>query len=207
MRLSLALSAAILIGLSGCASHQREARREAPAGWRAIATPADRDRIRNWRTAWTQAFAKLTTAADRNAVAAQGVLLQPDAALTGPAPPPGDYRCRVTKLGAKGADGLDYVAYPAFRCRITQEGASLRLAKLGGSQRPAGRLLPDDEGRMIFLGAMTLGDELHPLDYGRDPDRDMAGILERIGPRRWRLVMPFPHWESTLDVIDLTPAA
>jgi hypothetical protein len=35
------------------------------------------------------------------------------------------------------------------------------------------------------------------MQYGRDEDRDVAGFVERIGPNRWRLVMPYPHFEST----------
>ncbi len=176
------------------------------AGWRTIATDADRDRIRTWRDAWVQGLAKVTAPADRAQVAAAGALLQPDAALPDPAPPPGDYRCRVTKLGAKGAGGMDYVAYPAFTCRIAREGDVLSLAKLDGSQRPVGLLFPDDGGRLIFLGTMTLGDERRALDYGRDPERDVAAVLERIGAKRWRLVTPFPRWESTVDVMELVPA-
>jgi hypothetical protein len=33
----------------------------------------------------------------------------------------------------------------------------------------------------------------------------MAGILERIGPFRWRLVIPWPQSTSKLDVFELTP--
>jgi hypothetical protein len=66
-------------------------------------------------------------------------------------------------------------------------------------------LLPGDANRMIFLGTMMLGDETSALEYGRDAERDMAGALERVGPRRWRLVIPWPRWESMLDVIELTP--
>ncbi|MET0270813.1 MAG: DUF4893 domain-containing protein [Sphingomonas sp.] len=176
------------------------------ASWREIATSADRDRVRNWRTAWTQALARVTAPADRAAVAREGVLLRPDAAIADPAPPAGDYRCRMTKLGAQGAGGLDYVAYAPFRCRIAREGDLLSFAKLTGSQRPAGLLFPDDGGRLVLLGSMILGDEQRPLDYGRDAERDVLGLLERIGPQRWRLVLPFPRWESTLDVIELVPA-
>jgi hypothetical protein len=43
------------------------------------------------------------------------------------------------------------------------------------------------------------------MDYGRDANRDMAGIVQRIGPRRWRLVLPYPHFESLLDVVELVP--
>ena len=42
----------------------------------------------------------------------------PDAAIPG-ALPNGDYRCRIIKLGARGEGLLDYIAYPAFACRVT----------------------------------------------------------------------------------------
>jgi hypothetical protein len=35
----------------------------------------------------------------------------------------------------------------------------------------------------------------------------MAGYLQRIGDRRWRLALPQPHFESLFDVIELVPAA
>ncbi|TVV72562.1 DUF4893 domain-containing protein [Sphingomonas solaris] len=209
MTISRVLWAALpLLAMSACASHHRDRERpaQATAGWRAIATPADRDRVRTWRDAWTQALARVTSPADRARVTGEGALFQPDAALPGPIPPPGDYRCRVTKLGGRGDGGMRYVAYPAFACRITREADVLSLAKLGGSQRPVGLLFPDDGGRLVFLGSMTLGDEKRPLDYGRDPERDMAGLFERVGADRWRLVLPFPRWESTLDVMELVPA-
>jgi hypothetical protein len=60
---------------------------------------------------------------------------------------------------------------------------------------------------MIFLGTLQLGDEQGTLRYGHDRDRDMAGILERIGEGRWRLVLPSPAFESMLDVVELTPAS
>ena len=34
----------------------------------------------------------------------------------------------------------------------------------------------------------------------------MAGLVERIGDNRWRLVLPAPAYESLLDVIELVPA-
>ena len=39
------------------------------------------------------------------------------------------------------------------------------------------------------------------------PKRDMAGVLERIGPFKWRLVIPWPQSTSKLDVFELTPVA
>ncbi|MDB5668625.1 MAG: hypothetical protein JWL74_1575, partial [Alphaproteobacteria bacterium] len=35
--------------------------------------------------------------------------------------------------------------------------------------------------------------------------RDMAGIVERIGDRRWRIVLPRPSFESIVDVLELVP--
>jgi hypothetical protein len=58
---------------------------------------------------------------------------------------------------------------------------------------------------MVFLGTLQLGDEPGVLKYGHDRERDMAGLLERIGDRRWRLVFPYPAFESTIDVLELIP--
>jgi hypothetical protein len=57
----------------------------------------------------------------------------------------------------------------------------------------------------VFLGTLVLGDELQFLQYGQDENRDIAGFIERIGPARWRLIMPKPHFESQLDVMELIP--
>ena len=207
MRIWFAAAVASLLALPACGGGRDRAERPAPplASWRTIATEADRDRLRMWRDAWTQGLAKVTASDDRARIFAEGRLLQPDAAQMQPAPPPGDYRCRTIKLGAKEPGGMNYVAYPSFTCRIVLERDVLSFAKLDGSQRPIGLLFPDDGGRLIFLGTMILGDEQRALDYGRDPVRDVAGVLERIGPKRWRLVMPFPRWESTVDVMELVP--
>jgi hypothetical protein len=101
---------------------------------------------------------------------------------------------------------LDYVAYPAFDCRVRIEGGLMSFAKLSGSQRPLGLFLPDTARRMVFLGTLQLGDERRALEYGRDRERDMAAVVERVGERRWRVVFPFPHFESMVDIIELVPA-
>jgi len=33
----------------------------------------------------------------------------------------------------------------------------------------------------------------------------MAGYVERVGERRWRMVLPRPTFESIVDVIELVP--
>ncbi len=179
-----------------------------PAGpsWRSLATEDDRRRVREWRDAWTSALEQARTAGHEAELAREGALLEPDAALTGPQPPPGDYDCRTLKLGSQTTEGgLHYVAYPAFRCRIRAENGRVTLTKLTGSQRPIGRLFTDIDRRMIFLGTLQLGDERRSYQYGIDRERDLVGLLERVGERRWRLVFPYPHFESLLDVIELTP--
>ena len=181
------------------------ARDRVATNWRAVISAADRDRLRDARQAWTDALAKARTL-NAPAIAAQGALFDPDVALADAKPPPGDYRCRVFKLGAKGPANLDYVAYPAFRCRIASDGALTRLTKLDGSQRPTGILFDDGRYRQVFLGTLILGDEARALPYGRDASRDMAGTMERVGARRWRLVLPAPRFESMLDVVELVPA-
>ena len=129
-----------------------------------------------------------------------------DAALGGGPIPNGAYRCRVIKVGAKSQGMLDYVAYPAFTCSIAAQRDLQQLAKLNGSQRQFGLIFPGDLLRQVFLGTLVLGDETRALQYGQDDSRDVVGYVERIGPNRWRLVMPSPHFESQLDVMELVPA-
>ncbi len=208
MKLALAPLVAAL-ALAGCASGGKDEPRmaeAAPPDWRAIATEHDRERLREWRTAWMEAIRKVNASGQRMALAREGALLQPDVAVEWRDPPPGDYSCRVIKMGAKQPGLLDYVAYPAFDCRIRREEGMMSFAKLTGSQRPIGHLLPfNGQHRMVFLGTLQLGDERRSLEYGHDRERDMAGIVERIGERRWRLVLPYPAFESTIDILELVP--
>jgi hypothetical protein len=175
------------------------------ADWRTAATASDRERLRDWRAAFVKALEQARAAGHGREIAAEGALLEPDAALGGPIPN-GAYRCRVIKLGAKTPGMLDYIAYPAFACRVQQERNLQGFAKLTGSQRPVGLIFPNDALRQVFLGTLVLGDERRAMQYGNDPDRDVAAFVERIGGARWRMVIPNPAFESTTDVIELVPA-
>jgi hypothetical protein len=203
------LAALLILFLAACASDETGPAAAVPAvpDWRNVATSSDRERLRGWRTAWTRALDAARAGGHDQALADEGVLLDPDAALTEPAPPAGEYRCRTIKIGARSAGLLDFVAYPQFACRIAPGEGALSFTKLSGSQRPLGRLFTDSSRRLIFLGTIQLGDEQGVLRYGRDQDRDMIALLERIGERRWRLVFPSPHFESLVDVIELIPAS
>jgi hypothetical protein len=175
--------------------------------WRAVATEADRSRLREWRSAFTSALASARSAGNAAEIAREGALFDPDAAMAGGPIPNGMYRCRVFKLGAKTEGMLEYVAYPYFSCRVQQEGEVQEFAKLTGSQRQVGRIFSHDAMRQVFLGTLMLGDETRAMQYGVDPERDVAGFVERVGPERWRLIMPRPYFESQLDVMELVPAS
>lgn len=175
------------------------------SAWKDVVTEKDRARLRDWRTSFVDALDAAKKAGHSADIASEGALLDPDAATPPPEMPNGLYRCRVIKLGAKDAGNLSYVAYPAFTCRLRADRGLQRLGKLGGSQRYVGLIFPGDAVRQVFLGTLVLGDERRALQYGQDEMRNVAGYVERIGPNRWRLVMPQPHFESRLDVMELVP--
>jgi hypothetical protein len=214
---AIAISLALLAPLSSCATKPKTPLGVRPSvevgpppksdAWKFVATAADEDRIARLGLAWQEALADAgkTDAAD---IRREGKLLVPRAALPRPDPTPGSYNCRLIKLGKATPKGKPYETFKPFFCYVEVADELLTIVKQTGSQRPAGRLWADDDAtRLIFLGSLALGDESAPLAYGDDPKRDMAGVLERIGPFRWRLVIPWPQSTSKLDVFELTPVA
>lgn len=205
MRLTVILGTALALG--GCEVIEQ------PAGlipqwtvaYKQVISETDRLRLRDWRITFVDALKGAERSGHGAEIAREGALLDPDAAQPGPALPNGEYRCRVIKVGAKEAGNLDYVAYPPFSCRVRTERNLQRLTKLTGSQRYVGLIFPGDAFRNVFLGSLVLGDETRAMQYRQDETRDVAGYVERIGPGRWRLVMPQPHFESRLDVMELVP--
>jgi len=191
---------ALAVACSAAAKGGRN--REKVGDWRALLSSQDRARLRNWRESWIKAVADARQHGAAGQIAGEGALLDPDAANGSDAPPPGAYRCRTVKVGSLGPNGIPFVANPWLSCRI--DGG--HFATLSGSQRPIGDLHRDDAGRLVFVGAIALGDEQGAFAYGRDDERDMVGIVEQIGPRRWRMVIPQPRWESQLDVTEIVPA-
>ena len=173
--------------------------------WKSVATAGDEDRIARLGLAWQEALAEVrkTNAVD---LRREGRLLMPRASLPRPAPTPGSYNCRLIKLGKATAKSKPYESFKPFFCYVEVEDDLLTIVKQTGSQRPAGRLWEDDDtNRLIFLGSLALGDAQTLVAYGDDPKRDMAGVLERIAPFKWRLVIPWPQSTSKLDVFELTP--
>jgi hypothetical protein len=214
-RIILAVSALAL--LAGCVKEPRgdqprpvitvAAPTQAQA-WMAIASTADTQRLANITGAWAAGLADARKAGFVTAVREEGRLLQTDGALARPAPTPGSYNCRLVRLGATAKAKLALEKFKPFFCYVEVEGNLLTIVKQTGSTRPAGRLWEDDDpSRLIFLGSLALGNEEQPVAYGEDRRRDMAGIFERIGPFKWRLVIPWPQDGAKLNVFELTPVA
>jgi Domain of unknown function (DUF4893) len=173
--------------------------------WRHLASPADIDRIERIDSAWADAVAQARAKGFGKAIDGEGALLDAKAGLLRPAPTPGPYSCRMIKVGTTGKAPA-FSAFKPFFCYVEADGELLNIVKQTGSQRPAGWLYPDDDAkRMIFLGTLALGTEDAPIPYGQNSERDMAGVFERIGPFRFRLVIPWPQDESKLNVIELVP--
>ncbi|MBB3763086.1 DUF4893 domain-containing protein [Sphingomicrobium lutaoense] len=174
--------------------------------WQGYASQADIDRIALLDEAWKEALATARKAGFVTAMEREGRLLVPDAGLRHPDPTPGSYSCRLVKLGGAAKGDPAFIAYKPFFCYVEIENDRFTIVKQTGSQRPAGRLW-DAGDHYIFLGSLVLGNESEPLAYGEDPERDMAGVWERIGPFRWRLAIPYPRNGGILDLFELTPVA
>ena len=210
--------AAALIGLSclllaGCATTRQVAQPVAtvaieaidPNSWPALITPSDNDRLRRIGDAWKVALAQATPR-NATAIAREGALLDPDGALTRPAPPPGTYHCRVVALGTTPPRrGKAFAAFRPFTCFVVAEDKLLVLMKANGSELPGGRLWEDGDKRLIFLGSLAGSPGAAAPAYAAHPQRDRAGVVERVGDFRWRMVMPWVADGTTLSVMELVP--
>lgn len=207
-RLALARLALLCLGLGACQVQppvppSAAIARPLNETWQAVILAPDADRIARLAVAWETGLAEARAAGFRAQIAAAGTTLDPNASLARVAPPPGSYRCRVIRLGA-GPGRRAFTLYPAYFCHIGVEGALLSLAKQTGSERFGGYLFAESDSRLVFLGAANSGDGPAPA-YGADTSGDNVGVIERIGPMRYRLVLPWPRSGAKLDVIELAP--
>lgn len=181
----------------------------AGADWRRVARPADLIRLRQWRTTFLAGLEAARAAGFAAQLAGEGALLDPDAGRAD-APPPGMYRCRVVKLGARPGATRAFAAGMATPCRVEDNAGRLRFQMLDAVQRPVGRIYPGRGAQPpVFLGSLALGDEVRAIGYGRDGGRDLAGLVESVGTAdapRWRIILPAPPFESLFDVIEILPA-
>jgi hypothetical protein len=211
MRLSIALAVAAL-PLAACASDRPpgaptpKAMRE--ISWQEQINESDRKRLAGLYAAWTRSLNQAADSGHRDAVAALADLTLPDAARPGPPPAPGVYRCRTIKMGARtdgGRTAPTAMGTGDFApCTITAKGSLLWFEQAGGAQRVGGTLYPDGD-RMVFLGSKALNGEMGVMAYGSDASRDQVGVLRSFGDARWRLELPWPMWQSNLEIIEILP--
>jgi len=177
--------------------------------WQENIRDTDRKRLAALWGAWTRSLNQAVSAGQGDALAALGPLAVADAGRAGPPPPPGNYRCRSIKLGVRdeGAPRPDAPAMSVseiFPCVITAKAGLSWFEQTAGAQRIGGTLYADGD-RMIFLGSMALADEMGVMAYGADASRDQVGVLHAIGEGRWRLELPWPMWQSNLEIIEIVP--
>jgi len=195
-----------LLALGGCSHASRPvvAAKPVPAvtspGWNSIASAADAERVAGVADLWTRARAAVPARLQAR-LRAEGALAQPDAALALPTLPPGPYRCRLLRFG--GRAGLRSFA-PDF-CYVDGDATALSFTKQTGSILPGGWLHADTPTRLVFLGATRRVGEAKAPGYGIVPAQDVAGVVERVAPFRWRMVMLHPRRDALLDVYELVP--
>ncbi|WP_375403141.1 DUF4893 domain-containing protein [uncultured Sphingomonas sp.] len=162
--------------------------------WEKTVTPADRARLAALPEQWRRARAVVPRRAARK-LAAEGPLVDPAVALDLPTPPPGPYHCRLVRFGARAG----IATFPPDFCYVETSAGGLSFTKQTGGNLPQGWLHEDSAKREVFLG--TAG----PGRYGDDPARDVAGVVERVSPFRWRLALTRAGRGSVLDVYELVP--
>jgi len=168
-------------------------------------TRADSERMARLDLAWKAARADAIDAGHGDALRRLGRVADPRIDLNRPQPTPGKYLCRTIKLGAAQEGMLPYIAYGWFRCQVTlSPGGDLELRKITGSQRPVGLICPTGERRTArFVGVLELGGETRTPRYGADAERDLVGLVQRVGDESWRVAFPWPAYESKLDILEL----
>ncbi len=202
-RYSIILCLTLATALGACSAGRSRPVAAAPTvtmlpepAWRSTIAAADALRIEalpaNWAAAWAQAGRR-----GSRLLKAEGDLLRADAALDHPALPPGSYKCRSITMNRAGVRKS-----PPFFCYVGGEaGDKVSFTKQTGSALPGGWLYRDEAHRYVFLGARQKRAGDTSLGYGEDQSRDLVGVVERVGPFRWRLVLPGREFQ----VYELTP--
>jgi hypothetical protein len=177
--------------------------------WMQTASAEDHSQLGRLSGVWNEALAEARKGGFKRALANEGRLLEPGAALPRPAPAPGSYMCRLIQLGSTAARGRAFAAAsrPDFCFVGVDDQGRLWFAKQTGALRRQGYLWDDwNPNRLVFLGSLASGEKDRPPTYGAMAERDRIGVIERIGPLRFRLVTPSPGGRYKLEVLELTPA-
>lgn len=173
--------------------------------WKKVATKEDQDRIYSWTEALYSGVSVAEIAGEKEKIKQAKGLFDADAPLENGTIQAGLYACAITKLGGPDDRGLPFIAYPAFRCSVTEADGRLHFTKLTGSQRTAGWIYRASDRHSVYLGTAFYGYEDKAEPYGKAKERDQAAVLQRIGSKRWRMVFPYPYYESVVNVMELSP--
>ena len=201
-----------LVAAGGCASdaalepsHVLVEAAEVRPTWQSVLRPEDTVRLERVAEAWERGLTEARRAGFGRRLAAEGDLLDPDAAQPRGELPPGSYRCRILRLGGSGRRA--FAAQGPHFCHVGVEGPLLSFTQQTGAPRPGGYLYDAGDDRLVFAGAAAGRREAVPPPYGVDPQRDVVGIIERVGSHRYRMIVPFPAGErSSLIVYELIPS-
>jgi hypothetical protein len=180
---------------------------EEPDAWREVASADSEAAIDGLPARWSEALDEARRAGLRRTLAGAGALLDPGTRLPRAAPAPGSYRCRLIRIGAGAARGRAYSASrPAF-CFVGVEGDQLSLTTEIAVRRLGGYLWEETGGaRLVFLGTAVPAGAKSAGAYGENAAGDVAGLVERVGPFRYRLVVPGGAGEAKLMIFDLVAA-
>lgn len=175
---------------------------ELPEAWRSVASPRDSAALDGLPARWDQALAAGRASNLSRRIAGEGALLAPSARLARAAPAPGTYRCRYVRPG-----GRKWASSPQAFCYVGVEAGQLSLATELRGLRLGGYLWELKGGdRLVFLGATVPAGAKTATAYGENEARDAAGLFERIGEFRYRLILPEPSPGSGLTVVELVAA-
>lgn len=194
--------------LAGCATAPTPTARpsvvvEAPPpdrAWERTVTLPDRQRIDTLVASLARARALVPKRRSR-AVAAEGALLDPAAAQTVPQTPPGPYYRRLIRFGGRAG----FATFKPDVCYIEGATDALAFTKQTGSNLPEGYFYEDGDRRQVFLGTFRAAGDRPGVGYGNDPARDIVGVVERVSPFRWRLILSRAGRGAALDIYELVP--
>lgn len=168
--------------------------------WQGMISLHDQEAINTLPAQWKRALDAVPKSR-HSALAAEGALLDPDAALELPALPPGPYHCRLVRLG--GSTGL--ITYKPDFCYVEGDTQRQSFTKQDGNRLFGGWLFDDGTRRTVFMGSVRANKNSVAPAYGTYPLRDVAGVIERVSPFRWRLILTRAGKGALLDVYELVP--